>query len=530
MTIRPAERRILDVLPTLLDVLALPSFRSAAVEVLVGDPAATTVRWVHSSEVYEMGGLLAGGELLLTTGLGLYGRTAAQLTAYVDLLADAGCAALAMEIGRSFFVVPPELVQAAQRRGMALLALRAVVPFERMTEDFHDLLVARQFAKRQSGEPIWQALLGTVVAGQGLAALLTTVSRLAGCAVEFRDLDDHVLARSTGPAAAPGADATAVDVRGVTDPLGRLLFRGQLTARRAAVAGRAALAVALEIGRHQDARVRTSPAQALVADLVAGAVSSAGDLAERMTLAGLALAPGEHVLVAAVDLDVRVAAADLLPAVRDAVAGPLGACVVGSIGHHVIVVTRGWPRPSVSRVRLRFDEVYAALVAGDGADSVRTIGVAMPVVDLADVGSAVASARDVVQILRRLGVRSGVHLARDIGVPRLLASAVDQTQMAAFVGEQLGALIAYDTQHSADLIRTLDAYLRSGCSKSHTSAMLGIRRQSLYGRLDRIERLLGVRVADPDQVMCLAVAMVAWRMRTGLDPQAAFDRHAVAAS
>lgn len=517
-------------LPTLLDVLALPSFHSAGVEVLVGDPAATTVRWVHSSEVYEMGGLLSGGELLLTTGLGLYGRTAAQLTAYVDLLADAGCAALAMEIGRSFFAVPPELVEAARRRGMALLALRAVVPFERMTEDFHDLLVARQFAKRQSGEPIWQALLGTVVAGQGLPALLTAVSRLAGCAVEFRDLDDHVLARSAGPAPAPGVEVTTVDVRGVTEPLGRLVFHGRMTARRAAVAGRAALSVALEMGRHSDPRGRASPAQALVTDLAAGAATSAGDLAERMTVAGLVVAPGEHVLVAAVDVDVRVPAGDLLPAVRDAVAGPLGTCVVGSIGHHVIVVTRGWPRPSVPRVRVRFDEVYAALTAGDGAESVRTIGVAMPVVDLADVGSAVASAREVVQILRRLGVRSGVHLARDMGVARLLASAVDQTQMAAFVGEQLGALIRYDTQHSADLIRTLDAYLSCGCSKSRTSAALGIRRQSLYGRLDRIERLLGVRVADPDQVMCLGVAMVAWRMRTGLDPQAAFDRHAAVTS
>ncbi|WP_278258598.1 PucR family transcriptional regulator ligand-binding domain-containing protein [Nocardioides convexus] len=69
---------------TLAEVLALPSFRAAGTEVLHGDPESVRVRWVHSSEVFEMGSLLAGGEVLLTSGLGLHGRTADHLQAYVD--------------------------------------------------------------------------------------------------------------------------------------------------------------------------------------------------------------------------------------------------------------------------------------------------------------------------------------------------------------------------------------------------------------------------------------------------------------
>lgn len=130
-------------LPTLRQVLAMPSFKAAAIEVLAGDVDTAVVRWVHSSEVYEMGGLLSGGEVLLTTGLGLHGRSPEQLTAYIDQLADAGCVALAMEVGRSFLTAPPELVEASRRRGLAFLALHAVVPFERMVEDFHDLMLRR---------------------------------------------------------------------------------------------------------------------------------------------------------------------------------------------------------------------------------------------------------------------------------------------------------------------------------------------------------------------------------------------------
>lgn len=93
-----------------------------------------------------------------------------------------------------------------------------------------------------------------------------------------------------------------------------------------------------------------------------------------------------------------------------------------------------------------------------------------------------------------------------------------------FVTEQLGSLIAYDTAHSADLVRTLDAYLAHRGGKARTADFLGIRRQSLYARLTRIEKLMGVSLDDPAQVVCLGLALTAWRMRTGLDPQAAFER------
>ena len=42
-------------LPTLRQVLAMPSFKAAAIEVLAGDIDTAVVRWVHSSEVYEIG-------------------------------------------------------------------------------------------------------------------------------------------------------------------------------------------------------------------------------------------------------------------------------------------------------------------------------------------------------------------------------------------------------------------------------------------------------------------------------------------
>ncbi|WP_166389438.1 PucR family transcriptional regulator ligand-binding domain-containing protein [Nocardioides ochotonae] len=510
-------------LPTLREVLALPSFRAAAPEVLGGpllDLDAVSVRWVHSSEVYEIAGLLAGGEVLLTTGLGLHGRTAAQLTAYVDQLADAGCAALALEIGRSFFEVPAPIVLAAQRRGLPLVALHTVVPFVRMIEDFHDLAVRRRPDAPRLGERVWQEVLAPVVHGQGMRALLDAAARLAGCSVELVDVDGTLVERSRVAVPEWAGECVSADVRGPGGPAGQVVLRGRASARRGAVLQRLAVAVALELGRHPGGEQRPSLAQAVVTDLAAGAIASAADLRDRLAAAGWLPTPGRHLLVAALDVDPRVPAHELVAPLRDALTAELGPVVVGAAGSQVVGLCQGWSRPLPQRVRATLTAAYDALgTSGGGA---RVLAAAAPVADLADVGAAVAQAREVVQVARRVGTRAGVVLARDLGVPRLLAAGSTPTATAAFVAEQLGPLLEYDIAATADLMRTLDAFVAHSASKSRTAAALGIRRQSLYARLERIERLLGVSLDDPTQLTCLAVALTAWRMRTGLDPQTAF--------
>ncbi|HLR83611.1 MAG TPA: PucR family transcriptional regulator ligand-binding domain-containing protein [Nocardioidaceae bacterium] len=510
-------------LPTLRDVLAMPSFVEADPHVVTGDPEALTVRWVHSSEVYEMGGLLSGGEVLLTTGLGLHGRTASQLTAYVDLIADAGCVAIALEIGRSFFTAPPEMVEAAERRGIAFVTLNEIVPFERMVEDFHDLLLRRRATSSHAAEPVWQELLGLVVAGQGMTSLLNAVARMAACAVEFVDTEGQVVERSRGLAVTGSGTPTVEEVRGPTGSLGRVVLHARPTARRTAIAGRAAVAIALELGRHPDLGRRPSLAQAVITDLAGGVLVSHADVLDRMSAAGWVGGDDEHVLVAAVDVDHQTPVHQVVSVIEDAVRETFGNCLVGAVGHHVIVLAHGWLHALPARVRSEFADAYEQMCNAPMGDSLRTVGVAAPVSDLADVPGAVAAARDVVQISRRFGTRSGVLLARDVGAQRLLAT-LDASAMSAFIAEQLGALIAFDASHSADLVRTLDAHLGSGGSKTRTALALGIRRQSLYARLERIEKLLGVQLDDPAQAMTLGLALAAWRMRTGLDPQSAFDR------
>lgn len=74
-----------------------------------------------------------------------------------------------------------------------------------------------------------------------------------------------------------------------------------------------------------------------------------------------------------------------------------------------------------------------------------------------------------------------------------------------------------EAAHPSDLVHTLEVHLRNGCSPTRTAALLHVGRQSLYQRLERIESLLGLPVADPEAHGELLFAACAHRLLRAAD-------------
>jgi hypothetical protein len=130
---------------TLGEILELDVVRRTRPVLLHGEHGLDRpVRWVHTSELAEAALLLKGGELLLTTGLGLVGRGAVGQRAYVAALAERRAAALAIELGWTFSEVPAALVEAARQYDVPLLALREIVPFVEITERAQTAILERR--------------------------------------------------------------------------------------------------------------------------------------------------------------------------------------------------------------------------------------------------------------------------------------------------------------------------------------------------------------------------------------------------
>jgi len=146
------------------------------------------LEWAHAIELEDPTPWLAGGELVLTTGLRLP-RSRAEQTAYVDRLTEAGVAALAFGVGVRFATVPRALLEQCEGRGLPLLEVPLPTPFIAVTQR-----VAQRLAHQQQ-----QALQRVVKAQQtitrrslkdGPSGLVDGLARELGREVVL--LDEHV--------------------------------------------------------------------------------------------------------------------------------------------------------------------------------------------------------------------------------------------------------------------------------------------------------------------------------------------------
>ncbi|MEH1059178.1 PucR family transcriptional regulator [Micromonospora sp. CPCC 206171] len=183
------------VFPTVREVLALDPVRHGAPRLVAGDAGLDApVRWVHVAEVPDIATLLGGGELVLTTGIGLPADDAG-LRAFIGDLADVGVSGLVVELGRRYVSgVPRVMAAAAERRGLPLVELRRATPFVRITEAVHALIVDAQLTELRATEEIHQRFTELSVEGAGPAEVVRQAAELAGCPVVLENLSRQVLA------------------------------------------------------------------------------------------------------------------------------------------------------------------------------------------------------------------------------------------------------------------------------------------------------------------------------------------------
>ncbi|MEV4656369.1 PucR family transcriptional regulator [Micromonospora sp. NPDC049301] len=182
------------VFPTVREVLALDPVRHGAPRVVAGDTGLDRpVRWVHVAEVPDIATLLGGGELVLTTGIGLPGDDAG-LRAFIGDLADVGVSGLVVELGRRYVSgVPRVMAAAAERRGLPLVELRRATPFVRITEAVHALIVDAQLTELRATEEIHQRFTDLSVEGADAGEVIRQAAELSGCPVVLENLSRQVL-------------------------------------------------------------------------------------------------------------------------------------------------------------------------------------------------------------------------------------------------------------------------------------------------------------------------------------------------
>ncbi len=122
-----------------------------------------TVRWVHVSELADPAPWLQGDELLLTTGLEI--SEDAAWREYVRRLAAVGLAGIGFGVGVAHAVVPPALIQEANRLGMPVLLVPLNTPYISISKAVSDLLTEERYDAISRAHTAQQELTRAAVAG-----------------------------------------------------------------------------------------------------------------------------------------------------------------------------------------------------------------------------------------------------------------------------------------------------------------------------------------------------------------------------
>ncbi|MFA9430176.1 PucR family transcriptional regulator [Egicoccus sp. AB-alg2] len=486
------------------ELLADPSLGLELVAGRAGLDRRGPIRWAHISDTPDPTPWLEGGELLLTTGLGVKDSPQLQERLIAGLAAR-GVVAVGFGTGVSLDDVPPAMAAACDEHGLPLITVPYEVPFLAVTRRVSRHMFEEHFATLRSAITLHRQVLAAVVSGHGIGAVLTTVGRaMPAAALVAFDFAGAELGRHD-----PGGRLSSVDLdqawkqvvadgaSGATSELpdGQALTSGpvrlgdELDAVVVAVTDHPLLehesllfeqglaGVSLELSRRRSVReAQRARVDELLEEAAAGR-STSGLIARALRRLGVSPPTAYRVLTVA--RPAGVGEAHLSMVVEDALL-PLGRPVVGHLDGELYAMvadaqdepdaaerivtamrSRGWPSPRVGRSRVKTD-----------LDALR---------------AAIREAHVAVV----LDAASPVHDVDQLGLSGLLAGIRDDLGATDFVTQVLGPVIEHDRRESTRLVQTLRAYLAHGCRPGPAAAELCVHRHTLTYRLDRIRELTG---------------------------------------
>jgi purine catabolism regulator len=501
---------------TVADLLAIDEL--ALTLVAGGQGTGRPIRWAHVSELKDPTRFLRGGEVLLTTGLGMRGGARAQ-AAYVEQLARAGLAALGLGLGFEFEATPAAVIAAADRAGFPVFEVPFEVPFIAITEALFSRLVNEQYVLLQRAGTVQQTLSRLLLEGAGLDALLGAYARMTGTRGMLFDLHGEVMAAAPGAGAvlrprAVWAEIQALRPEGnefsmsLSDEVGSrsllpILVGGSPAAFlvlhredrpepfHQVVVHHLATAIALELAKAQ-AVARTE--RRLVGDFLDALLEgelSGDETRRRLRFLGLGQSPAVAVLVAR-------AAAEQEPAGQDGATEALRRLVEDRFSRK--------PGPYVASVH--DDLVVALFEAGDPAaarataeavaEGVLARGVAArfalgtPAGDPPALRRTYQEARFALAAAATVGAGAGnLASVEDLGSHRLLLALQEDAALEALSRGLLAPLRAYDQRQHGDLVASLRTFLEHNGNWEAAARALGVHRHTLRYRIRRVAELTG---------------------------------------
>lgn len=534
-------------LPTVRMVLELPIIQAAGPLLLgSGEGLGRLIRWVHVSEMKDMTGLLAGGELVLTTGLELE-QDLAGTPSYLKAFEDAGVAGVIVELAGERTSAAAALASAASAVAMPVIILERRVRFVEITEIIHRIIVAEQLELVERSRDIHEVFTLLSMESAGTDQIVQRAAGLIGAPVVLEDLSHLVLAHSA--AGMPTTDllmdwerrsrtTPTPPLTARTGPENWLLtqvgLRQQMWGRlilpvhldnddvAAMVLERAGQALAIHRLADRDQRELSQQAQAgLLNTLRQPRGLSEAEALTRAAALGLKPAPLYVPVVFRVagpaqrrdplagQQQERLLLDRLAGALKTTAGSALTASIQsGAVGMILAVTDKELEERTLQRIagalRAPTGQPMLSWVIGVGRTRASLLEAAAGIDEAGHVAETAGTLRDSGKLYYR---------ASDVRLRGLLALLRNDPRVQSFVEYELEGVLRAEAQGDATFLELLRLYLESGGNKTAIARDGFLSRPTLYSRLARLEDLLGVDIEDPESRTSLHVALILHQLR-----------------
>ncbi|MBO1909978.1 PucR family transcriptional regulator ligand-binding domain-containing protein, partial [Microvirga sp. 3-52] len=161
---------------TVRGVLARETFNCA--KVIAGAKGLDRqVKWSHILETTEFESLINGGELILTTGVGLQLDLASQ-TKYIKRLIEKGVAGICIEKGSSFKKVPKEIIALADEFNFPIIVFEKIVKFVDITQDLHTFIINQHHQMLSQLDTLSRKFISLSLTHNGILKILQELHEL----------------------------------------------------------------------------------------------------------------------------------------------------------------------------------------------------------------------------------------------------------------------------------------------------------------------------------------------------------------
>lgn len=528
---------------TVREILERPLFQNA--EAIASEEALNrTVKWVHIMEVTQVGHLLNGHELILSTGIGWHDDEELSLS-FLRQLIDSGASGLCIELGLYAKQPFDKMKELALSESFPLIFFHEEVRYIDITQDLHAHFIHQHHRMVSELESLSTELNQLLLSGKGLMSLLRLLHQTTGAQVAFFPLgaEAHFIPHMPrakadsfyeqwiyGKMFAEPQQKRMIAHRPILalDHLfADLLLQGKLELSEFQILAldRAATAIAQEMMRTKYMEERRRHKEDLWSIDWLGGKHSANDIRDYIR----SIKPSAKLTGVTVCLfDIGDASKaitgkddDTLIIQKNMVARAIfegeGFLLLPLVLHdHIVFIVLDQLGAVQFQERLlraigRLQKTEQHL---EPAFFSSHIGIGSYISQLTNVQESYETAKETIAIQKDIGPLPSPFY-HDLHLHKIIYTLKKADALPALMEEYIGPVVASDLEKGGQLLLTLNIYLQCSGSKQETAKALFIARQTLYHRLDKLAALLGDNFMEPEKRLTIELALCAYQYMHG---------------